>query len=740
MPERFELSRFVQTFLIEARERLGRLEQGLVRLEREWSNQDLYAELLREAHTLKGSARMIGLMPVDNLAHRMEEMLSAVRDSGEPPSRQVMDVLLEGVDALRALVEEAGGGRPAGDATDLMQRMARWAGQPAALAPRVEAPAEPLPMDGSRAQARAQRIAGLESTVRVEVSKLEKLSNLSLDLVASREQMNRADQRLGRALQEVQRMRRGLSELAVRAEGAGRPPVSTAALARDLATAAAQQRSLAEAMADLRQSFQADAHRTDLIIDELRELAIDLHMLPISTVFDAFPRAVRDLAAEYEKEVQFVVEGGEVKLDKKIIEEVGEPLLHLLRNAVVHGVEAPEERERAGKTRRGSIHVGAATRANHILITVRDDGAGMDVEALKAKAIERSLLDEATARSLTHQQALELAFLPGLSTTRMITDIAGRGVGMDVVRAVTRRLNGTATILSHPGAGCAVTLELPLTLAIMHVILMRDAGYDMAVPSSFVRSILSCPGGNGDSLRSLTFEGETLPVLGLAGLMELKSANGGNGGGRPGNGASRRIIAIQAAGEKLGLAADQVLDEREIILRPLGPHFACQRKVMAATLLAEGRVVPVLDVPGLLDAAKTYQPQPAAAPVEPRRRPAVLLVEDSLITADLERSILEQAGYEVVVAGDGLEALARLGERAFDLIVADLEMPRMDGFALLERVRGSAEHARLPVVIVTSRQSLQDKQRGLSLGANAYITKGAFDQKVLLDTIGRLVG
>jgi two-component system chemotaxis sensor kinase CheA len=751
MPERFDRSRFLQTFVAEARERLARMEQGLVALEREPSNPDLFNEVMREAHTLKGSARMVGLMKVDTLAHCIEEVVSALRDSAEPPSRPATDVLLEASDALKALVEEAAGGPPVADISDLVTRMARWGGpsvQPAPRPPEAAGAPAPIPGGDARPESRAQRIAASAGTVRVEVSKLETLSNLSLDLLAEAEHMKRADRRLDRSLRDVQRLRRVLTELAVRLEGADKAPLSLVPIARDLAAAAAQHRSLADELSDVRQSFQADAHRAGLVIDELRELAIELHMLPIATVFDAFPRAVRDLAAECEKEIQFVIEGGEVKLDKKIIEEIGEPLLHLLRNAVVHGIESPEQRERSGKPRRGTIHITAATRANHILITVRDDGAGIDVETLKARAVERGVIAEAAAQTLTHQQALELAFVPGLSTTRMITDVSGRGVGMDVVRATARRLNGAVTVASQPGAGCTVTLELPLTAAIKHVILVRAGGYDMAVPSSFVRTIVNCPYANDELPRTFTWQGDTLPLFSLAGLMELESDDGGNGDRRaihPPDGLEspaprvRRIVTVHAAGEGLALVAEGVLDEREVILRSLGPHFAQQRKVMAATLTAEGRVVPVLDIPGLIEAAKTYRPQPAAKR-QPKPRPALLLVEDSVITADLERFILEQAEYEVVVAADGLEALARLGERRFDLIVADLEMPRMDGFALLERVRASSEYAKLPVVIVTSRQTLEDKRRGLALGANAYITKGTFDQNALLDTIGRLIG
>jgi two-component system chemotaxis sensor kinase CheA len=736
MPEHFELARFLETFVAEARERLSRIEQGVMRLEHEPGDPDLFGELLREAHTLKGSARMIGLMRVDELAHWLEEVIGGVRDLGEQPPRPAIDVMLEAADALRALVEEAAGGPQAADTTELTKRMVRWGGQAAATAPGAAealfSPTAAAPSGDGRGEARAQRAAGLEHTVRVDVAKLEKLSNLSLDLVSTCEQMKCAEEGLRRAAQEAQRMRRALTELAVRLEEAERSPARAAAVARDLANAASQQRALADELIGVRQAFEADAHRADLVTEELRELALDLHMLPIATVFDAFPRAVRDLAAEYEKEVQFLIEGGEVKLDKKIIEDIGEPLLHLLRNAVVHGIEAPEARESAGKPRRGTIGISAATRANRILIAVRDDGAGMELEALKRKALERGLIAEDQARELTDQQALDLAFLPGLSTTRMITDVSGRGIGMDVVRAVARRLNGTVAIASQPGVGCTITLELPLTLAMMHVILVRAGGCDLAMPSSFVRAVLNAGDDGG---RSLPFEGEALPVVSLAGLMEM----GPNGNGR--NGRPRRIVAIRAAGEQVGLAADDVLEEREVILRPLGPHFSRQRKVMAATLLAEGQVVPVLDVPGLVDAARSYQQRAAATPAAaPKPRPSVLLVEDSVITADLERALLEQAGYEVVTAGDGVEALARLAERRFDLIVADVEMPHMDGFTLLERVRASTDYPELPVVIVTSRQSVEDKRRGLALGANAYIVKGTFDQMVLLDTLGRLIG
>ncbi|HUT74843.1 MAG TPA: response regulator [Armatimonadota bacterium] len=736
MPEQFELARFLETFVTEARERLSRIERGVMRLEHGPGDPDLFGELLREAHTLKGSARMIGLMRVDELAHRLEEVIGGVRDLGEQPPRPAIDVMLEAADALKALVEEAAGGPQAADTAELTKRMGRWGGQAAAAASGAAetlfSPTAAAPPGAGRAEARAQRAAGLEHTVRVDVAKLEKLSNLSLDLVSTCEQMKRAEEGLRRAAQEAQRMRRALTELAVRLEEAERSPARAAAVARDLANAASQQRALADELIGVRQAFETDAHRAHLVTEEMRELAIDLHMLPIATVFDAFPRAVRDLAAEYEKEVQFLIEGGEVKLDKKIIEDIGEPLLHLLRNAVVHGIEVPEARESAGKPRRGTIGISAATRANRILIAVRDDGAGMEVEALKRKALERGLIAEDQARELTDQQALDLAFQPGLSTTRMITDVSGRGIGMDVVRAVARRLNGTVAIASQPGAGCTITLELPLTLAMMHVILVRAGGCDLAMPSSFVRAVLNA---GDDGRRSLPFEGEALAVVSLAGLMEL----GPNGNGR--NGRPRRIVAIRAAGEQVGLAADDVLEEREVILRPLGPHLSRQRKVMAATLLAEGQVVPVLDVPGLVDAARSYQQRVAAAPVAaPKPRPSVLLVEDSVITADLERALLEQAGYEVVTAGDGVEALARLAERRFDLVVADVEMPHMDGFTLLERVRASTDYPQLPVVMVTSRRSVEDKRRGLALGANAYITKGTFDQMALLDTLGRLIG
>lgn len=769
MSQPLDLARFLETFVAEARERLDRFEQGIIALEAEPSDDAIIKDLLREAHTIKGSARMVGLAQVDSLAHRTETLLTALRDHARAVSAPVIDCLLHVTDGLRTLVDEAAGDRPVGS-YDLAAALARVdsllaegetaaamptpprpgaARRPAAVAePALPAPVEiPEPVPAAAPARRSAPAAPSrrhpERTVRVSMRKLEQLSNLTLDLATWREveRVNLGDARV--YIAEMRRIHRALGYVGSRLGALctalrEQNPVlfeEVSRLRAELGTTLSEIRATANQADASLQARAALRRRDQLLSEELQSVVAELHLVPVSTIFDTFPRAVRDIGSEYGKDVQLLVEGGDTQLDKKIVEEIGEPLLHLVRNAISHGIEPADQRRRAGKPPRGTISLTAQTVADRIHITVRDDGAGIDLDAVRRRAVERGLLTADEAALCTDQQAANLIFLPGLTTARMITDVSGRGVGMEIVESTVRRLNGTVSVDTTAAHGAAFTMDLPLTVAVMNVLMVRVAGRSFALPTSFVRQVARVKSGQlerAQGVTTLRLGDASLQVAELAAVLGLPGAGW--------NGAARPVLILGTAGHAVGFAVDDILSEDKVVVKSLAGCPVRLRLIMAATVGPYGEVVPILDVAGVIEASRSPQTLPdlpTAAPARPRR---VLVVDDSAVTSDLERNILESAGYVVEVAADGIEALDLLGRSDFDLVVCDVEMPRLDGFSLLERLRAAELTRDLPVIMVTSRHTAEDRQRGLALGANAYIAKTTFEQSALLDTAQRLVG
>jgi two-component system chemotaxis sensor kinase CheA len=494
--------------------------------------------------------------------------------------------------------------------------------------------------------------------------------------------------------------------------------------------------------------FASDYGRLTLLTDDLQDEVRRVRMLPIATLFDLFPRMVRDLARERDKEVTLHVVGADTEVDRQVLEIMKDPLTHLLRNAVDHGIEPPDRREAAGKPRRGTIRLRAAQKGNTIVLGVADDGAGIDLEAVRRAAVKRGLLTAQEAAGLSNQEAIQLIFRSGLSTLSQVTDLSGRGVGLDVVRENLEQLHGLVEVDTAPGRGTTFTLTLPLTLATSHVLLVEVAGQTVAVPTTTVKRILRVEAasvGRIEGRPAIRADGQPLPLVSLAQVLELSQACP-----EPG----RRVEAPLAPDQKIPVVVLGVVEKRiafrvdgfrgtqEVVIKSLGRQLSRVRNVAGATILGTGQVVMILSVADLVKSAQVGPAVAAPPPVEVREviRRRVLVVDDSITTRALERNILESAGYEVLVAADGEEAWALVQGEPLDAIAADIAMPRMDGFVLTEKVKGDERFKELPVVLITSLESPQDKIRGMEAGADAYITKSTFDQRELLETIERLIG
>jgi two-component system, chemotaxis family, sensor kinase CheA len=458
------------------------------------------------------------------------------------------------------------------------------------------------------------------------------------------------------------------------------------------------------------------------LLDELKEAAIDMRTLPLSSIVAPLPRAARDLAVATGKQVDLVIVGGETELDRVILEGLPEMLVHLLRNAIAHGIEAPEEREQAGKPARGRLELRAEQRGGTIEVTVADDGRGVG---------EATLAEARRTGSLT-----EVLTQPGYSTAADVSTISGRGVGLDAVKEQVERFGGSLEVRSEPGRGTAAILRLPLVLALIEVLLVERAGTVYGFPLASIEEALSL----GETMflagrQSIQWRDRSIPLADLAELMGDAVA--------PAPAPAAPVVVLAASGKRIGAICDAVLGKEEVVVKSLGPLLCGLSIYLGAAILGDGRIALLVDPAVLVRASREHAGSGAAraSPVLEPLAPKVLVVEDSLTVRELQRSILEAAGYRVQTACDGHDALTHLDrDGGIDLVVTDVEMPRMDGIELTTAIRAHATCSTLPVVIVTSLGEDGDRRRGVDAGADAYMVKNRFDQHDLLETVHRLVG
>jgi two-component system chemotaxis sensor kinase CheA len=490
-------------------------------------------------------------------------------------------------------------------------------------------------------------------------------------------------------------------------------------------------------LSELRRKLEADARRMAQLTADLHEDVRRTRMLPLSTVFGAFPRMVRRLARDRGKEVALSIAGGEIEVDRAVLGQIKDPLMHLLRNCVDHGIEAPEVRAGAGKPTAGTISVSASQRGDSLVVEVADDGSGVNVERVRTNAVKKGLLAQAAAAELSDREAISLIFRSGLSTSPVITDLSGRGVGLDVVREAVERLHGSVEVESRPRLGTTFSLSLPVSMSTMFCLLIEAGGGTFALPASSVERIIRV----GPEETQRVEERETVRVDGFpVVLARLSDALGVKALSDSQSAPGQPVVVLGLQRRRAAFRVDRLRGTHELVIKSLPAPLLRVRHVTGATVVGAGEVALILSAADLM-ASLERSSRPTLAPASPpATEPAtILVVEDSLTTRTLEKNILETAGYRVRVASDGAEALNLLQSSSCGLVVADIEMPRMDGFELTARIRADQRYRDLPVVLVTSRDSREDRERGTRVGADAYIVKRGFDQDRLLETIRRLI-
>jgi two-component system chemotaxis sensor kinase CheA len=492
------------------------------------------------------------------------------------------------------------------------------------------------------------------------------------------------------------------------------------------------------------EEFDRTADEIGFLTSQLQGSVLSVRMLPLDTLFAVFPRAVRDLAKELAKEVALEIHGEETELDKTMIEAIRDPLLHLLRNAVDHGMESPQERKRLGKPQIGRIDLRAYTRGSQVVIEVQDDGRGIDSKQIKAAAIRQGLLTQEEAQSLSDAEALDILYTPGFTTQTKVSMTSGRGVGLNVVRENVTNLKGLVELSSVLGQGTKFTLKLPLTLAVSLALFVEAYDEAFAIPLDHVLETLRVTQEAIKSVErreAISVRDEIIPLIRLGEVLGLERPKGSPNG--PNDERETPVVIVGLAERKLAILVYSLKGKAEVVVKGLGDHLKKVAHIAGGTILGSGEIVLILDIPSLVRESSALPGLVKSLPgadANKRLLHSILVVEDSLITRDLEKSILESAGYKVGVAKDGLEALRNLSQDAYDLVITDISMPQMDGIELIAKMKQDKRLCLIPTIVLSSKESQEDKKRGLEAGASAYLAKSQFDQGELMKTIERLLG
>jgi two-component system, chemotaxis family, sensor kinase CheA len=753
-------------------DRLQKIQLGVIDLEKETADQAA-DDVARELHTMKGEARMLGLAAIGQLAHAAEDVLRAERE-GKTATEIATDVMLRACDVLSDLLEDLDAAHTGTSATEeMVKALSEVSGSPvpalgpvrkpaaaapppapapppvvvAAPAPVAQAPvpapvvpqapvpvAEPAPA-APRAQAapaaredeapntaKASSIA--DRSIRVNVEVLDSLGLLAGDLLV-----------------ESARGRLRSTETAALFERFSRLGDRFLRISEDVEVPDHIRTELERAEADLHM-LRDDAFRfvrrngdgINTLHGNLAQLAdhvAEARLVPLSTVFDAFPRAVRDIARTQNKEVDLVIENADIGVDRSMLADVRDALVHLLRNAVDHGLESPDFRQQMGKPETGRIRIRVRVDGDMLHIEVEDDGRGMDTERLKQVAINKRLLSAVQAAALSEREAIELIFRPGFSTREQVSELSGRGVGMDVVKRKVETLGGSVGVQSRQGRGTTITLRLPQSLALMKVLLVRLGDDVYGMPAADVVAVMRVkPDDRMEVFGTLAVRHRGKPTA-LVALGPLLGLNGGNRFDKP------PAVVVRHGDDYAALVVDGFVDEREVAVKPCGGEFLKGAPFIAGTAaLEDGRIAVLLHVPDIMTEVRRMARPVTQAPASRRLR--VLLVDDSPIARATEGALVKALGHSVEEAQDGEEAYAKVQTNTYDLILTDVQMPKLDGFSLTRRLKGTPAVARIPVIILSSLASPEDKRRGLDAGADAYLVKGELGVESLAQSIDRL--
>ncbi len=789
-PEDLRNVSMLELFRAEAENQTSTLTSGLLELERGNSSSALFDSLMRAAHSLKGAARIVNIQGAVRVAHALEDCFVAAEHGRVKLRRQQVDVLFEGVDLLaqlakgneaaiadwqlqrsdqiesfiRSLAEVLRNGKnphqgesaetssssePARQEFPTVNSAASaLASDPQSNKLRAAPDWQPVPTDSEPMAGPAPPGIGQNLSVRHEEAseRVVRLTAENLNRLLALAGESLVDSRwLGPFAQSLQRLKRHQMDLEQQLERL-QQALEAEGLAERLNTYVVD---LLHQVADAKQFLADRMQELDLFDRRSAQLSQRLYlevlrtrMRPFSDGVRRFPRMVRDLARSLGKEIRFEVSGENTQVDRDILERLEAPLAHLLRNAVDHGCEMPSARRLTGKSPEGTLRLEARHSAGVLLVTITDDGTGVDLEKVRTTLVQKHLTSASIAQRLTEAELLEFLFLPGFTLKETVTEISGRGFGLDVVQNMIKSVRGTIRLINQPGRGLRVQLQLPLTLSVLRALLVEVAGEPYALPLSQISRTLKLPRQAIEMLEGCPHFDFGDQQVGLITAHQVLQC----GQAAPEN-SELAIVVLEDRTMRYGLVVDRFLGERELVVQPLDPRLGKLRNISAAALMEDGAPVLILDVEDLvrsieklIEEGSLAKVQPAALGVQNGKPKRILAVDDSLTVRELERKMLTGRGYVAEVAVDGMDAWNAVRSGAYDLVITDVDMPRMDGIELAKRIKQDPRLKSMPVLIVSYKDREQDRIRGLQAGADYYLTKGSFHDETLLQAVIDLIG
>ncbi len=740
MPQTDEafLKKLREAFRIEAREHLQALSEGLLEVEKsgtgEQRRREVVEVIFREAHSLKGAARSVNHAAIESICQALESIFATWKKDGVHAGAAAFDTLSRAIDLIHGLLaEKSGAAQQVVAVVQQLRSLESGAEKMPGAAPSVPetAPVAEMPLTHA-----------LSDTIRIATAKMDTLLLQTEEMIGVKNAVRQHAAGLQAAGQMMETWRKEWARTEPDFQrtrfAADRSNTGPARIYDFLEWNQSYLSSLENKLDDLAKCATSDARMISGMVDDLLDEAKRLVMLPFATLLDFFPKQVRDLARDQGKQVDLVVRGREVEIDKRILEQMKDPFVHLVRNAIDHGIESPDARAARNKPARGLLTIAVSQLdAGKVEIVVSDDGHGIDVEKLKAAAVKNGLISVDEAARREDREALALIFQSGVSTSAQITEISGRGLGMAIVREKIEKLGGRVEVENQPKRGTAFRIVLPVTLATFKGLLVRCGGQQFILPIANVERVMRMTREQIMSVEkreTISWSGGAISLFRLdavLGIPRFETAAG----------KFLQIVILNAGEARMAFVVDEVLHEEEVLVKPLQKPLVRVRNIAAATVLGSGRTVLILNVPDLLQSAVASDGAViAAAPASfSAKAKSVLVVDDSVTSRMLLKNIMEAAGYDVKAAVDGADAMSALRTQAFDLVVSDVEMPRMNGFELTAKIRADKRLAEIPVVLVTALESREHRERGIDAGANAYIVKSSFEQSNLLDVARRLL-
>ncbi len=768
-PEQMRDASLLELFSLEAEAQTQVLNAGLLALERNPTQADQLEACMRAAHSLKGAARIVGLDAGVRVAHVMEDCLVAAQERRVYLMPEHIDALLLGTDLLMRIGTPGAGAPGTADIEAYETQMAAVMDPLAAAAAQVPvrapvpavplspaeppmevAPEPPRDIDPSQAMpgqddptaelpaSRARRVSDTgERVLRVTAERLNSLLDLSSKSLVE-------TQRLKPYLLTMQRLKR-MQAQSIRALGGLAEQLQLEGQSAEVRDALAQAQSLLDQTQQmlLQQTAELDdfgwqaSQRAQLLYDT----ALACRMRPFADMLGGQERMVRDLGRSLGKQVRLDIEGEKTQVDRDVLEKLEAPLTHLLRNAVDHGIETAEQRLLAGKPAEGRVVLRASHQAGLLVLELSDDGAGVDLAALRRSIVQRGLSAADTVDQLSEEELLSFLFLPGFSMRDTVTEVSGRGVGLDAVLHLIRQLRGSVELIQVPGQGSRFHIEVPLTLSVVRSLAVEVGGEAYAFPLAHIEHTMDLPAEDIIQLEGrqhFWYQNRHVGLVAASQLLQRPASQAGE--------ASLKVVVIRDREAVYGVAVERFIGERTLVVLPLDARLGKVQDISAGALLDNGSVVLIIDVEDmfrsvekLLNTGRLERIDKRSQQVESARK-RVLVVDDSLTVRELQRKLLSHRGYDVAVAVDGMDGWNALRSEDFDLLITDIDMPRMDGIELVTLLRRDSRLQSLPVMVVSYKDREEDRRRGLDAGADYYLAKASFHDDALLDAVVELIG